>query len=44
MHALLPIHGKRDSNWGYAWIPVIAPLIGAALAALAFMAIPFPTK
>jgi glycerol uptake facilitator protein len=44
MHALLPIHGKRDSNWGYAWIPVIAPLIGAALAALAFMTIPFPTK
>ena len=44
MHALLPIHGKRDSNWGYAWIPVIAPLIGAALAALAFMATPFPTK
>ncbi len=44
MHALLPIHGKRDSNWGYAWIPVIAPLIGAALAALIFMAIPFPTK
>jgi glycerol uptake facilitator protein len=44
MHALLPIHGKRDSNWGYAWIPVIAPLIGAALAALAFMAIPLPTK
>ena len=44
MHALLPIHGKRDSNWGYAWIPVIAPLIGAALAALAFMAIPFPIK
>jgi glycerol uptake facilitator protein len=44
MHALLPIHGKRDSNWGYAWIPVIASLIGATLAALAFMAIPFPTK
>lgn len=32
MHQLLPIPGKRDSDWGYAWIPVIAPLIGAALA------------
>lgn len=28
-HALLPIHGKGDSNWGYAWIPVIGPIIGA---------------
>jgi glycerol uptake facilitator protein len=33
MHALLPISGKRDSDWGYAWVPVIGPLIGAALAA-----------
>lgn len=32
MHQLLPIPGKRDSDWGYAWIPVVAPLIGAALA------------
>jgi glycerol uptake facilitator protein len=36
MHAVLPIPGKRDSDWGYAWIPVAGPLIGAALAALAF--------
>ncbi|HEV7301388.1 MAG TPA: MIP/aquaporin family protein [Tepidisphaeraceae bacterium] len=34
-HALLPIRGKRDSDWGYAWIPVVAPLTGALLAALA---------
>lgn len=33
MHALLPIKGKGDSNWGYAWLPVIAPLVGASLAA-----------
>jgi len=33
MHALLPIPGKRDSDWGYAWIPVVGPLIGALLAA-----------
>ena len=32
MHQLLPIPGKRDSDWGYAWIPVVAPLVGAALA------------
>jgi glycerol uptake facilitator protein len=32
-HALLPIPGKGDSGWGYAWIPIVGPLIGAALAA-----------
>ena len=25
--------GKRDSDWGYAWIPVMGPLVGALLAA-----------
>lgn len=29
MHAWLPISGKGTSDWGYAWIPVIAPLIGS---------------
>jgi len=33
-HALLPIPGKRDSDWSYAPIPVIGPLIGAVLAGL----------
>lgn len=34
MHAILPFTSpKRDSNWGYAWIPVIGPIIGALLAA-----------
>ena len=32
-HALLPIPGKRDSDWKYSPIPVIGPLLGAALAA-----------
>jgi len=32
-HALLPIPGKRDSDWGYAWIPVVGPLVGGLLAA-----------
>jgi glycerol uptake facilitator protein len=36
MHALLPIPGKGPSDWGYAWIPVVAPLIGGALGGLAF--------
>jgi glycerol uptake facilitator protein len=31
---VLPIPGKRDSDWGYAGIPVIGPLIGAGLAGL----------
>lgn len=33
-HAVLPIPGKGDSDWGYAWIPVVGPLIGGALAAV----------
>jgi len=31
-HAVLPIRGKGDSNWGYAWVPIVGPLIGAVLA------------
>jgi glycerol uptake facilitator protein len=31
-HSLLPIAGKGSSGWGYAWIPVLGPIIGAALA------------
>ena len=36
MHAILPIAGKGSSDWGYAWIPVVGPLIGGALAAVLF--------
>jgi glycerol uptake facilitator protein len=32
-HALLPVPRKRDSDWAYAWVPVVAPLVAAALAA-----------
>jgi|SRR6185436_320841 len=32
-HFLLPISGKRDSDWNYAWIPVIGPIAGGLLAA-----------
>jgi len=35
-HALLPIPGKRDSDWGYAWVPVLGPIAGGLLAAWAY--------
>ena len=34
MHAFLPIPGKRNSDWSYAWIPVAGPLLGSLLAVL----------
>jgi glycerol uptake facilitator protein len=43
VHALLPIAGgKRDSDWSYAWIPVLGPVTGALLAALAYLALGSP--
>ena len=38
-HALLPIAGKGDSDWAYSWIPVVGPLIGGGLGALAYQAL-----
>lgn len=35
-HALLPIKGKRDSGWGYSWVPVLGPLAGGLFAALTY--------
>jgi glycerol uptake facilitator protein len=37
MHAILPIPGKGPSDWGYAWIPVVGPLIGGAVGALIYV-------
>jgi glycerol uptake facilitator protein len=37
MHAILPIPGKGPSDWGYAWIPVVGPLIGGAIGALIYV-------
>jgi glycerol uptake facilitator protein len=36
-HALLPIPGKGSSDWGYAWVPVVGPLIGGAIGAVAYV-------
>ncbi len=37
MHALLPLKGKGSSDWGYAWVPVIGPLVGGCLAAIVYL-------
>ena len=36
-HFLLPIPDKRDSDWGYAWIPVIGPILGSIVAAVLYL-------
>jgi glycerol uptake facilitator protein len=40
-HAVLPIPGKRDPDWSYAWIPVVAPLIGGVLGAVLYSIVGF---
>jgi glycerol uptake facilitator protein len=37
MHFLLPIPLKRDSDWKYAWVPILGPMLGAAIAAMMFV-------
>lgn len=32
-HALLPVPNKRDSDWGYAWVPALGPVLGGLTAA-----------
>ena len=36
-HALLPIPGKGNSDWGYSWIPVVGPVVGGIVAALFYL-------
>lgn len=38
-HALLSIKGKGDSDWGYAWIPVLGPILGGLIAAFTYVAL-----
>jgi glycerol uptake facilitator protein len=38
-HALLPVAGKGGSDWGYALVPIVGPLIGGAVAALLVKAV-----
>lgn len=40
-HAVLPIKGKGDSNWGYAPVVIAGPVIGAVVAVLLYAAIPW---
>lgn len=35
-HAILPIRGKGSSDWGYAWIPILGPIIGGLIAAFLY--------
>ena len=35
-HAILPLKGKRDSDWAYAWVPILGPIVGGLLAAVVF--------
>jgi glycerol uptake facilitator protein len=38
-HFILPVAGKGDSDWSYAWVPVVGPLIGGVLGALFYNSI-----
>lgn len=42
VHALLPIPNKGKSDWSYAWVPIVGPLVGGSLAGLVFNGIPMP--
>lgn len=39
IHAIVPMKGKGDSDWAYAWVPILGPILGASLAAIAYIAI-----
>lgn len=41
-HALMPIKGKRDADWGYAWLPVVAPICGAIAGVLLYVTLVTP--
>ncbi|WP_316803285.1 MIP/aquaporin family protein [Pedobacter nototheniae] len=37
VHSLIPMKGKGSSDWAYAWVPIIGPVIGGSLAALLYL-------
>jgi glycerol uptake facilitator protein len=37
IHAILPIPEKRNSDWGYSWVPLFAPIVGGAIAAVLYI-------
>lgn len=39
IHSLVPIKTKGTSDWGYAWIPIAGPMIGAVIAAVVYLAV-----
>jgi glycerol uptake facilitator protein len=39
LHSLLPLRNKGTSDWNYAWVPIIGPILGALLAAGIFLLI-----
>ncbi|TBO42566.1 MIP/aquaporin family protein [Pedobacter kyonggii] len=39
IHFLIPMKGKGSSDWTYAWVPIVGPIIGSVLAALSFLLI-----
>jgi glycerol uptake facilitator protein len=38
-HSVLPLPSKGDSDWGYAWVPIVGPIIGGVLGALTYQVI-----
>jgi len=38
-HALLPIPGKGGSDWAYAWIPIVGPILGGICGAMVYRAL-----
>ncbi len=39
IHSIIPMKGKGSSDWGYAWVPILGPIIGSTLASLIYLAI-----
>ncbi|MBS4751141.1 MIP family channel protein [Granulicatella sp. zg-ZJ] len=36
MHAILPLKHKGDSDWGYAWIPIVGPILGGIVGSVLY--------